>query len=86
MKFRNKPVVIEAFLWDPATLISEMPDWFFDACSDMKCFHEMNGTMSIFTLEGTMTVQIGDWIIRGVHGELYPCKPSVFVATYEVAE
>jgi hypothetical protein len=42
-------------------------------------------TASIKTLEGVMTAQIGDWIIRGVKGELYPCKPDIFAATYEPA-
>jgi hypothetical protein len=42
------------------------------------------GTFDIPTLEGTMTAQVGDWIIRGVKGELYPCKPDIFEATYEL--
>jgi hypothetical protein len=42
--------------------------------------------LSIETLEGTMEADIGDWIIRGVKGELYPCKPDIFAATYEPAD
>ena len=42
--------------------------------------------VNIVTLEGTMHAQAGDWLIRGVKGELYPCKPDIFEATYEVAE
>ena len=41
--------------------------------------------MSILTLEGVVIAQPGDWIIRGVKGELYPCKPDIFAATYEPA-
>lgn len=44
-----------------------------------------SGTLEIRTLEGTMTASEGDWIIRGVKGELYPCKPDIFEATYEPA-
>jgi len=40
----------------------------------------------IYTLEGTMTADIGDWIIKGVDGEFYPCKPHIFEQTYEIAE
>jgi hypothetical protein len=57
MKFRKKPVVIEAEQATEVTLIE--------------------------TLEGTMRAEVGDWIITGVEGERYPCKPSVFAATYE---
>lgn len=44
-----------------------------------------DGTMLIDTLEGSMTARSGDWVIRGVKGELYPCKPDIFEATYEPA-
>lgn len=42
--------------------------------------------LKIFTLEGAMMANIGDWIIRGVNGEYYPCKPDIFEKTYEPAE
>ena len=57
MKFRKKPVVIEAYQTDKE--------------------------MDIETLEGTMHANAGDWIITGVHGEQYPCKPDIFEKTYE---
>ena len=47
-------------------------------------FHE--GELAIKTLEGVMIANVGDWIIRGVQGELYPCKPDIFALTYEPAE
>lgn len=81
-QYRKKPVVIEAFhfLRDP------MPDWFMDRVTDnsitlVNCYHR-EGQADIKTLEGTMTANAGDWIIKGVQGEIYPCKPDIFSATY----
>ena len=91
MKFRKKPVVIEAvqysrrFLW---------PDWFHDAVSDERIRTYNTGKFQdwtapcwamISTLEGDMKVSENDWVIRGVKGELYPCKPDIFAMTYEPA-
>lgn len=90
MKFRKKPVVIEAFRLGP----DAMPDWFLDqmATNDVTT-HNDDGRWGggpdyalIHTLEGQMRAEHGDWIIRGVKGELYPCKPDIFEATYEPAE
>lgn len=79
-KFRKKPVVIEAVQFD-GTLVSveglNIPECSQDLCSD---------TLQIPTLEGVMTANPGDWIIRGVKGEFYPCKPDIFAATYEAVE
>jgi hypothetical protein len=79
-KFRKKPVVIEA---EQFGLLS--PE-FSAACCDGKgeC---PNGPdeWHIHTLEGPMLITEGDWIIKGVKGEFYPCKPDVFEATYEPA-
>ena len=95
-KFRKKPVVIEAFQMTRERLISyEWPDWLQEAWN--KSTHEEgafypetpgadDGPLLIVTLEGTHQVSLGDWIIRGVKGELYPCKPDVFEATYEPAD
>jgi hypothetical protein len=80
-KFRKKPVVISAI---------QLP--FPDASS--RIFNDDHGIIFkredgiivqalITTLEGVMTANPGDWIIRGVKGELYPCKPDIFEATYE---
>lgn len=80
MKFRKKPVVIEA--------VEVTPDW-FDA-EHLNPLHPhgliidpVKRVVVIPTLEGVMTAQIGDWIITGVKGERYPCKPDIFDATYE---
>lgn len=89
MKFRKKPVVIEAFLWTADREQTEDPLWILEALRIGGVFFENEGTplvtLKIRTLEGVMTAQRGDWIIRGVKGEIYPCKPDIFEATYEPA-
>lgn len=77
MKFRKKPVVIEAkqFFGDPN--LQECLDWIGGNCGGDDT------RIVIQTLEGDMTASKGDWIIRGVKGEFYPCKPDIFEATYE---
>ena len=99
MKFRKKPVVIEAFQMtkDRRGDNAEWPDWLNQAWNK-KCEEtgsvwpadypksSGNDRLVITTLEGDMMVEWGDWIIRGVKGELYPCKPDIFAATYEPAE
>ena len=79
MLFRKKPVEVEAFCWNGETL-HERPKWLQGA--DVL-YDGHQGVLLIDTLEGTMTAQLGDWIIRGVKNELYPCKPDIFAATYE---
>lgn len=81
-KYRNKPVVIEAVQYD-----GTFPLAFLHGDERVRKAVAYGGdAIEILTLEGTMTAQIGDWIIRGVKGELYPCKPDIFEATYEPAE
>jgi hypothetical protein len=84
MKFRKKPVVIEA---------EQFTDENKDRCFNFvrcNCVAGRDGnglpTLRIQTLEGDITASLGDWIIKGVKGEFYPCKPDVFAATYEPAE
>lgn len=86
-KYRKKPVVIEAFLLNERGLIGE--DWFWDAVTRndiiTHCFgkHEPDPAWcEIKTLEGVMVAKVGDYIIRGVHGEIYPCKADIFQKTY----
>lgn len=78
-RFRKKPVEIEAVHWDGKSM---GPILAFEGNS-ANIGGPVDGKLSIFTLEGVMTASPGDWIIRGVHGELYPCKPQIFDATYE---
>jgi hypothetical protein len=86
-KYRKKPVVIEAFLWTGDEHQQEDPVWIVTAIKDGQVRFEKSGTpevtLLIDTLEGTHRAQRGDWIIKGVKGELYPCKPDIFAATYE---
>lgn len=86
-KFRKKPVVIEAVQFDgtPAGANAvfdafDIPGGKFVPAPDLR-----TGTLTIPTLEGDHTANGGDWIIRGIKGEYYPCKPDIFLATYEPA-
>lgn len=83
MKYRSKVVEIEAFQWKAGYVA---PAWFLDARKNGIAFPDNEGGCGIKTLEGTMRASIGDWIIRGTEGELYPCKPSVFERKYEPTE
>lgn len=82
MKYRKKPVVIEAMQWD-GTIESavEIRKW-----SHHQVSVDPNEPLKLLipTLEGQMTASSGDYIIRGVQGEFYPVKPDIFEATYEV--
>lgn len=83
MKFRKKPIVIEAVHYDGSDeaygrVCAFAPGIHFDPIGN-RCFR-------VPTLEGGHIASPGDWIIRGVKGELYPCKPDIFDATYERVE
>ena len=89
-KFRKKPVVIEAMQFhgpDAGDVDGMMrfDDWMVANQGDRQCRYRGN-KLIIPTLEGEMEASPGDWIIRGVKGELYPCKPDIFAATYEPDE
>lgn len=80
MKYKKKPVVIEAFRF----MIDEFaPDWFMDALTVNKIISHPDGTCDIHTLEGWHHASYGDYIIQGVKGEIYPCKPDIFAMTYD---
>ncbi len=97
MKFRKKPVIIEAVIWtgfnleevyefmhpeeDPLQEQFKDPEYigFFANYEENV---KTNG-LEIKTLEGTMKANVGDYIIKGVNGEYYPCKPDIFVKSYE---
>ena len=90
MKYRKKPVVIEAFKLNSRGLIGE--ELFWDAVSENRIIiynfgknYPQDAWCEIKTLEGIMVAKTGDYIIRGVEGEFYPCKPDIFEKTYEVA-
>lgn len=84
MKYKKKPVVIDAVKWD-GNKVSEVTDWISEALD--KCVIIRYGNeVHIRTLEGVMKASPGDYIIKGVNGELYPCKPEIFEKTYEAVE
>ena len=84
MEFIKKRVVIEAVHWD-GNKVSETPEWVLEAL-DNGFLVRFGNNVQIRTLEGEMTASPGDYIIRGVNGELYPCKPDIFEKTYEEVE
>lgn len=86
-KFRKKPVVIEAYQLPAAG--EPCPQSFYDWCDEVgfsQWTSERDEGLDISTLEGVMRADPSDWIIKGVKGEFYPCKPDIFAATYESAE
>lgn len=95
MKYRKKPVVIDAFKYEGDLKKSDggycVPDWAAAAFESGVMHHYSpykypdDTTLELFidTLEGTHHVSVGDYIIKGVNGELYPCKPDIFEKTYE---
>jgi hypothetical protein len=80
-KFRKKPVVIEACQLRKGNTWESIAEW----CGGHFLSHEIVDAIVIPTLEGDMTATYNDWIIRGVKGEFYPCKPDIFEVTYEPA-
>lgn len=87
MKYRKKPVVIKAFQYDGDLMASNgkyyVPEWAIVAEKNGIFKFKGQGDLYITTLEGDMLVSVGDYVIQGVQGELYPCKPDIFEATYE---
>lgn len=92
--FRKKPIEIQAWHWRFSTEQAEEPVWIRDALHRwpqlgsiaFEPHHPDGPRIAIATLEGVMTANPGDWIIRGVKGEFYPCKPDIFGMTYERAD
>jgi hypothetical protein len=87
-KYRKKPVVIEAWQLPPNGNVVRPgpPPWLSQAIIDGDVRTLRAGGAQIVTREGIMRADVGDWIIQGVKGELYPCKPDIFAATYEPAD
>lgn len=89
MKYRKKTVVIKAFQYDGDIANINAPEWAIAAINDGTMFYDSEDSESppcelfIRTLEGNHHVSVGDYIIQGVNGELYPCKPDIFEKTYE---
>lgn len=78
-RYRKKPVVIEARQYDGGAVNAlDMMTW-----SSGIVKHNRVLGLHVETLEGVMVVRKGDWVIRGVKGEYYPCKPDIFAASYD---
>ena len=86
MKYRKRPVVIEAAQWLGKDGELESFPWYQEATESGDIYVEALLVLRIKTLEGLMSAAIGDWIIQGIKGEIYPCKPDIFEATYEAVE
>ncbi|HAT4339411.1 TPA: hypothetical protein I9094_001673 [Clostridium perfringens] len=92
-KYRKKPVVIEAFQYDGDFVNSNgefyIPEWAIEAYENKDMYFDAFDSLSpptelfIKTLEEIHHVSVGDYIIKGVKGEIYPCKPDIFKQTYE---
>lgn len=87
MKYRKKPVVIEAMQFNREN-IKELEKFTNNKLKKVLIERRIDGiaTCKIETLEGTMTAKEGDYIIKGINGEFYPCKPDIFEKTYEECE
>lgn len=85
-KYRKKPVEIDAFCYDGDLIGANgeycVPDWAANAHKTGVLFFD-DSDLYVKTLEGNMKVDVGDYIIKGVKGELYPCKPDIFKQTYD---
>ncbi len=83
-KYRKKPVVIEAAQFDGSE--RSIVEILALQSDKTKVLREDAGDLMIPTLEGLMRASVGDYVIRGVQGELYPCKPDIFEQTYDLVE
>ncbi len=84
-RYRKRPLVIEAAQWDGMKLNGQLPrtilgdEYYYGCCNQNGELFDL----MVKTLEGVMTCEVGDWLIKGIKGEFYPCKPDIFEATYE---
>lgn len=84
-RYRKKPVEIEAMQYEGFRELQStkrLIEWIDANGGEIV----LNDGLTIHTLEGNMKVDVDDWVIKGVHGEFYPCKPDIFEATYEKVE
>lgn len=86
MKFKKKPIVIEATKFMGGFSFDEMLVEWGKPFASSSHYVEISNTLTIKTLEGAMLADIGDYIIKGIKGEFYPCKPDIFEISYELVE
>ena len=90
-KYQKQPVVIEARQFDAPEGATPIINWILENGGTCR-YHDVEDTvypqsLHIDTLEGTIRASVGDWVIKGVEGEFYPCKPDIFAKTYlKIAE
>src|ERR1700677_1548981 len=88
-RWREKPVTVDAFrnegTWAPVLAWLDRTGYTVPFLGKPAITRNRDGSLSIETLEGAMRADVGDWIIKGVQGEYYPCKPDIFAATDEAA-
>jgi hypothetical protein len=84
MKYIKKPVVVEVIKYQAKYGSNRVMNWLAQQGATIKDWVFHDGEIVIPTLEGRMKVSDGDWIIKGVAGEFYPCKPDIFEKTYEL--
>lgn len=90
VKYKKKPIVVEAIRWTGSNLEeirnfvgSDLIEEYVELCDIKRTLKKMLVDIAIDTLEGTMKVDYGDYIIKDVNNELYPCKPDIFEQTYD---
>ena len=89
MRYRKKPIVIEAIKWDGTLFtLKQLQSMGMETTSYEADYFRVNGIsgLVIKTLEGQHIADLGDWVIKGVQGEFYPCKPDIFEMTYELVD
>lgn len=87
-RYRQKPVIVEAMQFNKAEDYYDIREWSNSTMSKpySYTFHIDKYSIGVETLEGRMVALFGDYIVRGVNGEFYPCKPDIFEQTYEEVE
>jgi len=88
MRYRKKPVIIQAFqhIDDMGDYTCAIPVWFTRAVVSGQIYVNEDNITMIKTLEGEMEISDKDYVIQGIKGEIYPCKPDIFELTYEVVK
>jgi hypothetical protein len=88
-KYITKPLVIEAFKYDGDLIDRDgkyyVPKWAIEAHKDNDLFY-IEGALIVCTLKGMITANVGDYIVKGIQGELYPCDPEIFEETYSAIQ
>lgn len=86
-QYRKKPLIVRAFQYDGSLRYSDgeycVPEWAVEAYEQNILYYKDGRELYIRTLEGDMHVSVDDYIVCGIHGELYACKPAIFKETYE---